>query len=228
MRMSAPLCGIAYGLSGIAGLLWGLRKRKSLQAVSVVILLVGAIDTYSEEWVVLKRSDLAFPLLVGFLWAYTTLSMGLMKQAGITKARAAFTHSFLPVVYALAGGFAFFLPDIMKTDENPPLTLYVYLLLILAIHIPAFAFGRGRAIQSGVGASPTVHGSNLQIYSTYLWRPLLVLGVPLFACFSIHAVNRGDWRLFWSNLALTIVLGSLFVITGPDVGTLRTAMSRTD
>jgi hypothetical protein len=213
--MSAPLCGISYALAGTAGFLWGFRRRQPLQAAGIVILFVAAINTYSEEWGILRKYDVALPLLVGFLSAYTVLSLRLMRQVGITKRRSAIAHSFLPVVYALAVSFAFFLPDIMKTDENPPLTLYVYLLLILAIHVPAFAFGRSRAIQSGLASSATSLGSNPQTYFSYLWKPLLVLGAPLLVCLVIQAARQDDWRLFGSNLVITIVLALLFLIARP-------------
>jgi hypothetical protein len=131
--MTIPSFGIVYGLMGIVGCLWGFRRGKPLQALGVVLLFVGAINAYSEDWGVLKHYDVALPLLVGFLGGYTLLSIRLMNQLGINKFRVAFTYSFFPIVYVLGASVGLSLPSIMKIGDNPPLTLYAFLLLILKL-----------------------------------------------------------------------------------------------
>lgn len=210
--ISIPLFGITYGLTGIASLLAEFRKRGPLQAAGIVLIFVSAINAYSEEGGFLKRLDIAIPLLLGFLWAYTLLSMRLMKQVGIDQSRTAFVQSFLPVVYVLTLAFVPLLANIVKGDENPPLTLYICLSLILVIHVPVFAFGVGRAIQ-GSGHS------NLPSYTKYIRRPFVTLGIPLLACTVIQVLDRNDWRLLGSNIVVTIVLVLLFLIARPRVCT---------
>jgi hypothetical protein len=198
-RLTIPFFGTVYGLSGIASFVWGTRRRESLQALGITIAFVGAFNAYSEEWKILSHLNIALPVFAGFLCAYTVLLMRLMGEVGIEKPGTAFAHSFLPVVYALGVSFAYFLPGMLKTDENPPLTLYVYLLLILAIHVPTFAFGKSRAIESGAAPSQSSDTFRLPSYFACLWPPLLVLMVPLVVCLLIQLVSRGDWKLFWLN-----------------------------
>ena len=212
--MNVPLFGITYLISGTACVLWSFRKVEArlIQTLSALFFVIAAMDGCIEKWTDLKRFGFEGPMLlisVGFLCAYTMLDLNLMERVGIKKRSTAVVSSFLPIVYALSVGFALALRDV-KADENPPLTVYVFLVLIFAIHVPAFAFGTSQATKV-LGLRILPHANRLEYFSG-LRTPLFALGLPLLATLIIQAFTGDDWRLFGTNAVMTIVVASLFAV----------------
>jgi hypothetical protein len=204
--MKLPFFGLAYGLAGTACILWGLRKNnpKILRALGAVILFFGAFNAYAETWKTLRRisfENATFLLLAGFLCVYTWFTLQLMEQAGIARGRAAFVSSFLPVVYLFILGFGLNLQQ-AETLENPPFVAYVFLVLVLFIHVPAFAFGKSKATQTG--SKPTSPVSPDRKNSNHFFpKALFALATPLLITLVVQITMRDDWRLFGSNAAAT-------------------------
>lgn len=212
--MNVPLFGVVYVFAGTTVLLAEKLKRSPLQAAGILLIVIGVLNAYAEGWSTLKRYDLSIPILGSFFAAYSLFAMRLMKATGVTTRSAAVLHSFLPLMFTLAVGLAMAAPELMSATENLPLSMYFLLLLLVAIHVPMFAFGRSRAIQSQEAISPpalkSMHEFNAKIGRLDAF--LLVLGAPLFACFVIQLVCRSDWRLLGANLIMTMVLGALLAI----------------
>ena len=177
------------------------------------MVAIAALNIYVEQWPSLKRIDFqaaAILLLIGFLWPYTALSMGLMELLGITGRRQRFVSSFLPLIYALALSFAMILPS-LKTLESPPLGLYMFIVLMAVIHIPAFAAGKSRAMKVRRDFS-AFQATNSNRHPPLLKTPILALASPLLIILILQITMRDDWRLFGLNAVLTAAIASLFVV----------------
>jgi hypothetical protein len=212
--MNIPFFGIAYAFAGTACVLWRFRNvdAKPLHSLGVLIFSIAAINAYIEEWRTLKTikfESVVCLLTIGFLAAYTAVSICLMGQLGISR-RVAVLYSYLPVVYLFSIGLVVASPE-LKELENPPLAFYIFLVLACGLHVPAFAAGKSQATKvQGLRILP--HADRLEYFSG-LRTPLFALGLPLLVTFAIQASVRHDWRLFGANVVMTIAITSLFAVT---------------
>lgn len=206
-----PLFGVTYGLAGVVcGLLW-LRghKNKVLRSLSAVILVIAALNISVEEWGGFQRSrfENAALFLIGFLlWAYATLCIRLMEEVGVAGGRTAFLSSFLPFFSVVLVGLALALPSLLKL-ENPPLALYMFIVLICFIHVPAFAYGKTQAMRA------PIEDSNLGLSTSLLRRAIVALVAPLLVELTLQAVLRDDWRLFSLNVGMTLAIVALLLVS---------------
>jgi hypothetical protein len=209
--MNEPLFGITYAVAGVTCLAAGFHRYKLLLPLSGVMIVVAALNAYVEEWPNSRtiKFEVAAPLLLfGFLWPYTALSMSLMGKLGIQGRRQRFVSSFLPLIYSVAVALILNVRA-FGTLENPPLVLYVFIVFLVVLHVPAFAAGKTKAINNQEFTS---------LQQTQIQLPLrivnLVLATSLFVILLIQVTNREDWRLFGSDAVLTTAIGALFVIAG--------------
>src|ERR1700738_3366399 len=178
--MVAPFFGIAYDVAATACAIWSFYRveAKPLYSLGALILVIAAVNAYIEEWTNLKSFNfegLALLLTFGLLWAYSMLILSLMERGGMKKRSTAFVSAFLPIVHIFSIGLAFALPD-MKTDENPALTFYIFLVFILVIHVPAFAYGKSQATKvQSLGILPQAY--TMEYYGA-LRTPVFALGLP--------------------------------------------------
>jgi hypothetical protein len=209
--MSAPLFGITYSIAGATCFIVGIRKLR-IMPLGGIMIVVAALNIYVEIWPIPKYSfeSAASLLLIGFLWPYTALSMGLMEDLGIAGRHRRFVSSFLPLVYVLALGFVMLLPR-LKTLENPPLALYIFIVFLSVIHIPGFVAGKSQVMGGKTyGRASRAYASNN--YTSLLRIPLLSLSPPLLIIFLVQVTTRDDWRLFCSNAVLTVAITLLFAL----------------
>lgn len=212
-RSNFPLFGAIYAVAGIAGLLrWVFEsENKVLLALSGLILVVGGINGYVEQWPNLRYvqfHDAALVLVGSFLLFYSILCIRLMEQAGIAKGRAALVSAFLPVVYLLAIGLLVSLSQ-LSTEDNPAVIIYVFLIFTCAVHIPAFAFGKSRTMKLKGGFEPL----DSRITKSLLQEAVVLLGAPLLIALLSQEAVRGAWMLFSLNVSMTIEILSLFLIS---------------
>ena len=212
--MSIPFFAIAYASAGTACALWRFRNvdAKLFHSLGALIFSIAAVNAYVEEWRILKTIEFESAvclLTIGFLAAYTALSIRLMGQFEISG-RMAVRYSYLPIVYLFSLGLVLASPDLKKL-ENPPLAFYIFLVLACGLHVPAFAAGKSQATKAqGLSVAP----HDRPEYLSGLRTPLFALGLPLLVTIAIQASVRDDWRLFGANVAMTIAITSLFVVGG--------------
>jgi hypothetical protein len=198
-------------LAGATCLAVGLQRYKLLLPLSGVLIVVAALNTYVEEWPNLKliKFEVAAPLLLfGFPWPYTALSMSLMEKLGIQGRRQRFVSSFLPLIYSVAVALVLNVPA-LGTLENPPLVLYVFVVFLVVLHVPAFAAGKSKAIKNQEFATGPLPETPSQLPLKII---ILVLGTPLFAIFLLQITRRDDWRLFGTDAVLTGAIATLHVV----------------
>jgi hypothetical protein len=212
--MSIPFFAIVYAFAGTACVFWRFRNPNAqpLHSLGVLIFSIAAINGYIEEWRILRtiKFESAICLLtIGFLAAYTALSICLMGQLGISR-RVAVVSSYLPFFYLFAIGLLIASPE-LKGLENPPLAFYIFLVLVCGLHLPAFAAGKSQA--TNVQGLRSLPDADRLKYLSGLRTPLFALGLPLLVTFAIQVSVRNDWRLFGANVLITIAITSLFAVT---------------
>jgi hypothetical protein len=211
--VSIPFFGITYALTGIACAFWSFHNvdAKLLRSLGALIFSIAAVNAYIEEWRILKTikfGNAVCLLTIGFLAAYTALSVRLMGELGISR-RVAVLYSYLSVVYLFSIGLVVASPN-LKELENPPLAFYIFLALACGLHVPAFAAGKSQASRvQELRILP--HADRLEYFSS-LRTPLFTLGLPLLFTLAIQASTRDDWRLFGANVFMTIAITSLFAV----------------
>jgi hypothetical protein len=172
--MTLPLSGIAIAVAGSASIIWGACKKngESIKYLGATVLVTGAFNAYIEDsralTTLVEFKNVVLILLIGFLWTYTMLVLSLLRKPQ-NRRRGAFSASFLPLLYVLALGLAIEVPS-MKNDENPPAEAFLFLVFILAIHLPAFAFGRSRA-EKVMGELEGVPKTNFKYFLSSIGPP---------------------------------------------------------
>ena len=200
--MRLPSFAAAYVAAAMVFGLWWFRgeRGKVLLPLSGVLLAVAGLNGYAEQWGNLSHlrfQDAGVILVGGFLLPYSILCVRLMERAGIARGGAAFVSSFLPFVYLLALGLLLNLRQ-MPTADNPAFSLYIFLIFMCALHIPAFAFGKNRAIraQSKLEDLQIPHSGGR---TSLLRQVIAALGTPLLIVLIFQTLAPKDWTLFFSE-----------------------------
>jgi hypothetical protein len=177
-----PLIALGCFLRGAAK-----RERAGIvTALGLVMLSVASINVYVEGWETFKATpfeEVAVALLIGLVMANSLLVLRLVAELEMGRGLRAFVSSFLPVVYALAFGFIPLL-DGIKFNESPPQAIYYFAILIFAIHVPAFAYGRSQATSK---PPQGINGPGFRAYFPTLVGPISVLTVPLTLAWSFRS-----------------------------------------
>jgi hypothetical protein len=211
--MSVPFFGTTYAVAGTICVLLGLRKThlRILSVLGALFFAVAVLNLYVENWASLKTLDFHSTTslaAIGFLAAYTSLSLRLMQQAGVSSLRAAFFSSYLPVLYALAVGLTAAAGS-MQSLENPPLVFYTFIVLICILHVPAFIAGKTQAMRARGQLQTSRQIGVMRSIGLLRW-PLLALGAPLLITLIIQVTTRTDWRLFGINAVLSASILTIF------------------
>lgn len=214
--MQLPLFGITYAATGIASGVWWLRgaRNRVLPALSGVIVAVAALNAYVEGWGVLKRTlpDYAvWFLLVIFLVPYATLSIRLMEQMEGMSWRPAVWSSYLPIVCLLFLGLGMAIGPRGSTD-NRPLALFVGVTLVCALHVPAFAYGKGDVVKI-MRSSGIPNAGTPKLSPGVLKQAAVALGVPLLITLGVQLAARDDWKPFGINVVMTAAILALFLLS---------------
>ena len=214
-----PLIGLTYAFAGTCwGLLWLRRKSEAaLRALSAVMLAIAALNGYIELWPRWKSvgfETAALLLVLVFLWPYSLLSIRLMESTGVARGKRAFFSSQLPVIYLLFLGMVLVNLHDLSTFDDPPLAMYIFMVLVCVLHVPAFVAGKTRMAeyQAKLGRSPAFPGTNGPP-SARVRSAGLALATTLFIALVVEGVVGSDWLLLSLDAALSGALALLFLIS---------------
>jgi hypothetical protein len=214
--MTLPLSGIAYVLAALGCAVWAIcRKTDSvLPSLSGLIFSIAILNAYTEEWLVLKPFRFVYvlpTLMLLFLLSYRSLCLRLIERTGLRRALIKEMYSFLPLFYAGLAAIAIISPAFAK-GENPPLALFIFIVLVCAVHVPMFAAGRSK-VAKFVAASEIVTETHPDISWRFLTIAMTVTGTPLVLTLIVQAVVRNDYRLFAVDAVMTALIFSLLAVS---------------
>ena len=189
--MRLPPFAVTYVVAGAACLIFGFRRHKSLLALGALLISIATINAYIEEWPSSDHGNFASvapALLFVFMLAYTALTMSLAEKVGGKTFSRRFVVSMLPFLYLLLLGVVIELPHFGDL-QNPPLALYLCIILTVVLHVPAFAGGKSK-FQSRRSSANGVADAGMR---KLLQTTSSILAAPLFAIFhSTCEVRRLD------------------------------------
>lgn len=185
---------VVYVISGAVASIIGSSKRfRSLLPLGLVLVALGFLDAYAENWRRLEGFHFLSTqmlLLALFLSAYALLSTKLILsnfEVPISRALlASASHVFFALLIALA-----YICFLVRSKENPPFAVLVFLSLICVLHVPMFAAFRARVItfESRRTTRPTFSR----------WSALLVIVIPFLGASVFQLAGNGDWRMLIPN-----------------------------
>ncbi len=214
--MTLPLSGIAYTLGAVGCIVWAIcRKTEAiLWSLSGLIFAMGILNACSEEWLLVKRFRFEYVvlvLMVLFLLPYRSLCLRLIERTGLRASLRREMYSFLPLFYAGLAAIAIISPAFAK-GENPPLALFIFIVLVCAVHVPMFAAGRSR-VAKFVAASESVTETHPDISWRFLTNAMVLTGTPLVLTLIVQAVVRDNYRLFVVDAVMTAIIFSLLAVS---------------
>jgi hypothetical protein len=217
MNTILPIVGIAYVFSAIGCALWAIWRNtdRVLWSLSGIILSIAIVNTYAEEWPMLRGGWYAVPtLIVFFLLPYRSLCLRLIERTGLRNGFVKEQYSFLPLVYVGLGAVAVTAPFFVW-NENPAYVVFTFIVFVCALHVPAFAYGNSRVRKFGVSSGIALQKAASDISRDFFKIAIAILGTPL-ALALVRAVVQDDYRLFGLDAVLTGIIFSLLAISKPD------------
>jgi len=214
--ITIPLSGIVYTLGAIVCLEWALhRKADSITwSLSGMLFAVGILNAWSEEWLSLKGFRFEYVVVVVmilFVLAYRLFCLRLMEPAGLRAGTAKGAYSLLPCFYAIMVAMAILSPTFVKF-ENPPLALFIFMVLVCAVHVPMLVAGRSKVAKFVESSGIVLRHESANFSWSFFAAAFTIMGIPLVLSLIIGAAVRDDFRLFAINAVMTIIIFSLLTV----------------
>lgn len=215
--MTSPLVGIVYALAAVGCAAWAIRRKTDRipWSLSGLIFSIAILNVYVEEWPALKRLGFGYAvpiLLVLFVLPYRSFCLRLIERTGLRPGFVKEQYSFLPLVYAGFVALAIVVPFFAQ-GGNPVYTLFVFIVVVCALHVPMFASGRSKIAEfvakSGIVRTEAPPDISWGFFTT----AMAILGIPLVLTLIVQAVVHDDCRLFTVDAVLTAIIFLLLVIS---------------
>jgi hypothetical protein len=216
----APWFAIAYGLSGISSICYGLLRISTSENVLIpvggVSVAIALLNWFAEEYgrasgPAWRFEAMALILIVLFALTVRALSIRLMELT-VADRRLAERFSLLNLFYL----FLFSIAASVKGStsfESPGLAVSMFIAVACALHVCSFAFGKSEAIRRLSGTGHGTQTAANQFERVAMKRSAVVaLIVPTLLALVAQVTSRDDWRLMGVNLTIVAALIVLILI----------------
>jgi hypothetical protein len=210
-----PWFAIAYGLIGFFSICYGLlrrsRSKNSLLPLGGVAVSIGSFNWFAQHGILLNFETTVIILVVVFALTLRALSIRLMELT-VADRKLAERFSFLPLLYL----FLFFLVVSAKefaTFKNPPLAVFMFIVVACALHVCGFAFGKSQAIRRLAATDKLRPTTPDRSEFVAMWRYTAAsLIVPTLLALGAQVTSYDDWRLMGINASVTGTLVCLIAV----------------
>jgi hypothetical protein len=206
--------GLAYLISGVACVLYGLvdrRVRRSIE-LGLMLLVMASFNLYIENYGNMHGRTfigMSVLLVLGFVGIYSHWIIALINQVIAAPRRYLFSLTFLPIVWFLSISLILVAPGFARW-ENPPLALYMFVTFICVLHVPCFLVAKGKAQGSILKRTAELPKTT----SLFIRSALIGFVAPALFILFVQLTARDDWRLFSLDIALSFTNMSLVIIAG--------------
>jgi hypothetical protein len=203
----------AYAAAGGFSLVVALKKRwRNFAPLGVVLFTLGALTRCAEDWRRLEslgflRTELI--LLAFFICGYALFSTKLILIRFHSELSQAILGSASHILVASLGALGY-VSFLVRSNENPPFAVLIFLALVCALHVPMFIAFRKRAIPGDLN-QPAITARSISSFA--FWGSLIIIATPFLITSASLLSSGGDWRIILLTAVISASLSTLLWIS---------------